>query len=75
MTTAHAPFPATSDMMARRASPRPMTMRSILAKVLEWQARATERRRLAGLEDRLLTDMGLDRAGAWQESRKPFWLP
>lgn len=75
MTTAHAPFPATPDMMTRRTNPRPMNVRSILAKLLEWQNRASERRRLAGLEDRLLTDMGLDRADAWQESRKPFWLP
>lgn len=75
MTTAHAPFQATPDVMTRRTSPQPVTVRSILAKVIEWQARAAERRRLAGLEDRLLTDMGLDRSDVWQESRKPFWLP
>lgn len=75
MTTAHAPLHAATQIMTRRTGPRSMTVRSIFEKVLEWQARASERRRLSGLEDRLLTDMGLDRADVWQESRKPFWLP
>lgn len=75
MTTAHASLPATPDLLNRHTSPKRMTVRSILEKILEWQSRASERRRLAGLEDRLLTDMGLDRSDAWQESRKPFWRP
>jgi len=75
MTIAHASLPASPDFLTRRTSPRRMSVRSVLEKILEWQSRATERRRLAGLEDRLLTDMGLNRADAWQESRKPFWRP
>jgi len=73
MTIAHASLPASPDFLTRPTSPKPMSVRSVLEKILEWQSRASERRRLAGLEDRLLTDMGLNRADAWQESRKPFW--
>jgi uncharacterized protein YjiS (DUF1127 family) len=38
-----------------------------------WQDRAVERRRLAGLDDRMLRDIGLDRAAAMNEVAKPFW--
>jgi uncharacterized protein YjiS (DUF1127 family) len=41
--------------------------------LLLWQQRAAQRRRLAGLEDRLLADVGLSRAQALAEYRKPFW--
>jgi uncharacterized protein YjiS (DUF1127 family) len=38
-----------------------------------WQERAAQRAHLAGLEDRLLKDMGIGRADADQEAAKPFW--
>ena len=38
-----------------------------------WQDRATERRRLARLDDRMLQDVGLDRASAQSETSKWFW--
>ena len=38
-----------------------------------WQERARQRHTLAGLDDRLLRDMGLSRADIAQESAKPFW--
>ena len=37
------------------------------------QARVSERRHLATLDDRLLADIGLDRADAMAEADKPFW--
>jgi uncharacterized protein YjiS (DUF1127 family) len=38
-----------------------------------WQDRARQRRCLARLDDRLLRDIGIDRADALREIRKPFW--
>ena len=41
--------------------------------LLTWQARVSERHRLAGLDQRLLSDAGLSDAEVAQEVRKPFW--
>ncbi len=38
-----------------------------------WQERARQRRTLRALDDRLLADVGLSRADAEAEGRKPFW--
>ena len=38
-----------------------------------WQARAAQRAKLAGLEDRALKDFGVSRAEADHEAAKPFW--
>lgn len=38
-----------------------------------WLARIRQRRSLASLNDDLLRDLGLSRADADAESRKPFW--
>jgi uncharacterized protein YjiS (DUF1127 family) len=38
-----------------------------------WQERARERRRLATLDDHLLRDIGLSRSAIERETRKPFW--
>lgn len=38
-----------------------------------WIERATQRRALAELDDRLLKDVGLSRSEARQEAAKPFW--
>lgn len=40
-----------------------------------WRERAQQRRRLMELDDRLLRDIGLSRADAEREGRKPFWKP
>ena len=42
-------------------------------RVLTWQERARERRRLASLDERMLRDIGLSRADIHPEIRKPFW--
>lgn len=41
----------------------------------EMQERAAQRRQLASLEDRMLQDIGCDRAQALAEAVKPFWRP
>lgn len=46
---------------------------ALLQGLLCWQERSSQRRHLAGLEDRLLRDVGLSRADIDQEVRKPFW--
>lgn len=40
-----------------------------------WQRRSTWRTRLSELDDRLLQDIGITRAEAMREIRKPFWRP
>ena len=47
----------------------------ILDVVLGWQDRAAQRHHLAGLDDRMLADMGLNRADVQREIQKPFWTP
>lgn len=47
---------------------------SPLALVLEWQARARSRTALAGLDSRLLDDIGLAPREAAREATKPFWV-
>ena len=40
-----------------------------------WSERASQRRALAGLDDRTLHDIGLSRSTALNEAEKPFWRP
>lgn len=41
--------------------------------VLLWLARRRDREILAGLDDRMLRDIGITRADIEHESSKPFW--
>lgn len=64
---------------ARRLAPLPpLANRSLLHRVLGvlmlWQARAEERHALAEMDERILRDIGVDRAAARHEAAKPFWL-
>ncbi len=47
--------------------------RTLVETLLTWQRRADERRRLATLDPRLLSDMGISEAAAAQEAAIPFW--
>jgi uncharacterized protein YjiS (DUF1127 family) len=38
-----------------------------------WYERSRQRRQLARMDDRLLRDIGVDRASAMEEASKPFW--
>jgi uncharacterized protein YjiS (DUF1127 family) len=42
---------------------------------LEWAERSRQRRVLARLADEDLKDIGISRADACREIRKPFWRP
>ena len=41
--------------------------------LLVWLQRARQRQQLAELSDRQLEDIGISRAQAIEEARKPFW--
>jgi uncharacterized protein YjiS (DUF1127 family) len=45
----------------------------VLATFREWRRRTRDRAQLAGLDDRMLRDIGLTRADAEFLSNKPFW--
>jgi len=45
----------------------------IVGLLLVWQGRSRERQILAGLDSRMLKDIGLDRADVVREADKPFW--
>ena len=64
----HTPIPA----VARTA--RPSAATRTLAALFAWLERARSRRQLGELDDRMLADIGLDRATARDESERPFWL-
>ena len=40
-----------------------------------WSERAAIRARLEAMPERLLADVGLDRAAVAREARRPFWRP
>ena len=47
--------------------------RTLVETLLIWQRRAQERDRLATLDPRLLSDMGISEAAAAREAAIPFW--
>jgi uncharacterized protein YjiS (DUF1127 family) len=58
--------------------PRPSWMHRLSpARLFErlafWSERASQRRQLARLDDRMLSDIGISRAEAYRESSKWFW--
>jgi uncharacterized protein YjiS (DUF1127 family) len=44
-----------------------------LDQIFLWQERAASRRALGALDDRMLHDVGIDRATAHREAGRPFW--
>ena len=56
---------------------RPNTVLDVWERLISWGLRCGERNRqrrvLAGLDARLLADVGLSREQAVQECAKPFW--
>ena len=70
----HAHSPAFAGTVATSYQPaRSQKRLAFLDTLLEWHSRAAQRRHLRELDARLLSDMGISRSDADQESRKPFW--
>lgn len=57
-----------------RVDERPLLQRAA-DQVFGWMQRAEERRMLGELDERMLRDVGIDRAALLLESEKPFWRP
>ncbi len=66
----HTVAPRILDGIVTRLSRLPRMLGEIL---LTWQRRADERDRLATLDPRLLSDMGISEAAAAREAAIPFW--
>lgn len=62
----------TDSISAHAAARRDRAVR-LADLLLGWIDRARERRALAGLDDRMLADIGASRAQAEAEADKPFW--
>lgn len=52
----------------------PMPVLKLIARAIVRYRRQRQRFDLATLDDRMLRDIGVSRADADRESRKPFWL-
>jgi uncharacterized protein YjiS (DUF1127 family) len=69
------------SMIIRRHTGSASTLGATVAKaftrlvdgIFDWQERARSRRMLAALDDRMLHDIGIDRATAQRESATAFW--
>lgn len=48
-------------------------LRRALSLIAQWIDRSRQRHVLAGLEDRMLRDIGITRVDAARECEKPFW--
>ncbi len=62
--------------VALSSRPRPSVgavMVTAVEKLLMWRDRARSRRVLLGMDDRMLSDIGIDRASALREGERPFW--
>ena len=46
-----------------------------LTRFSEWQERAEQRTHLAGMDERMLKDIGVTQVDAVREATKPFWKP
>src|SRR5262245_40567749 len=64
----HSAVPAVARRRRLSAATRTLTA------VFAWTERARSRRQLPELDDRMLADIGLDRASAHEEAERPFWL-
>lgn len=58
-------------LVARRRQPSAAVVG--LSLLFGWLERARSRRQLAELDDRMLADIGVDRATARSEADRPFW--
>jgi uncharacterized protein YjiS (DUF1127 family) len=66
-----------SDVGVSATSPIRARVRNLLVRIVDtlfvWHARSSDRRRLLGMDDRILRDIGVTRIAIRQEAMKPFW--
>ncbi|HLD68656.1 MAG TPA: DUF1127 domain-containing protein [Pseudomonas sp.] len=48
-------------------------LQTLVRRILRWNELARQRRRLAGLNEAALKDLGLSRADVFQETERHFW--
>ncbi len=51
----------------------PQRLQAAAYEIIRWHDRVAERRHLRGLDDHMLSDIGLTRSDVDWESSKPFW--
>ena len=73
-TLTRTPVPGLHDL-ARLGAGLTSALPALWETLFTWQERASQRRLLASLEDRMLKDVGISRADAEREASKPFWRP
>ena len=64
------PAPAARFAPARSAG---AFLAGIFNRLAEWQERHEQRAHLAGMDDRMLKDIGVSSVDAAREADKPFW--
>jgi uncharacterized protein YjiS (DUF1127 family) len=57
----------------RGRTPPAVRLNRLLDLISLWRERARSRRLLASFDDRMLADIGVERATAFYEAEKPFW--
>jgi uncharacterized protein YjiS (DUF1127 family) len=57
------------------AAPRGIVrlLKAAINRLAEWRERSEQRKHLAGMNERMLKDVGISRADAAREANKPFW--
>lgn len=73
MTTRSDCLDCPSPAIASRGLGRFFT--NLLTRFSEWQERAEQRHHLAGMDERMLKDIGVTQVDAVHEATKPFWKP
>lgn len=61
-------FPASAS-----PAPAPRGFRALVGRIRRWRQLARQRKELAGLDPRLLRDIGVAAEDAAIEARRPFW--
>ncbi len=72
MSTSYTTRAASGSSRTNEWTPAQLGSRIFRTLVL-WQERSEQRRRLRDMSDRELSDMGITRGDAFDESRKTFW--
>lgn len=64
---------ATESLVVTSTDVRKVNLAGYAASMLRWHDRARQRRQLKNMDVRMLDDIGVTRAQAIEEARKPGW--